>query len=267
MQLLVKSQQGNMVGLEDVMKFCLTPVPYSIGTADGYLTITAKAKCFQYVTKDVNDAPIPAPDVTLLIEDGNALFYYMRELPSTFKDICYKVFDIMPKSADIIFSTDMYHVNSIKTLERKRRGCGEKLIVRGEMTRKPADWKVFLSSDENKTQFTQVILNVWSANEFAPQLQTRNVVAICQGHAYLLETDDGQTTKKTEIQSLLSTQEETDTRVILYCQYAQDQGYEYARVHTPDIVTYSSSSSITYTNSPSPSCSILVQATTRGSST
>ena len=68
MQLLVKSQQGNMVGLdmlEDVMKFCLTPVPYSIGTSDGYLTITAKAKSFQYVTKDVNDAPIPAPDVTL----------------------------------------------------------------------------------------------------------------------------------------------------------------------------------------------------------
>ena len=63
-----------------------------------------------------------------------------------------------------------------------------------------------------------------------PQLQTRNVVAICQGHANLLETDDGQT--KTEIQSLLSTQEETDTRVILYCQYAQDQGYEYIYIYT-----------------------------------
>ena len=42
------------------------------------------------------------------------------------------------------------------------------------------------------------------------------------------------TTNKTEIPSLFSTQEETDTRVILYCKYAQDQGYEYVRIRTPD---------------------------------
>ena len=75
LQLLVKSQEGNMVGLEDVMKYCLTPVPYSIGTADGYLTVTPKAKGLHHITKEVNDAPIPSPDATLSIEDGNALFY------------------------------------------------------------------------------------------------------------------------------------------------------------------------------------------------
>ena len=132
------------------------------------------------------------------------------------------------------------------------------------MTRKPADWKVFLSNVENKTQFTQVILNVWSANEFAPQLQTRNVVAICQGHAYLLDTDDGQTTKKTEIQSPPRKRRTQGSFSIVCMPKIKDMNmHEYIL----QIVTYSSSSSITYTNSPSPSCSILVQATTRGSST
>ena len=79
-----------------------------------------------------------------------------------------------------------------------------------------------------------MILNVWSNNDFASKLQTRNVVAVSEGHAFLVETDDGDTTKKSDIQSLFSTQEETDTRVVLYCKYAQDQGYDYARIRTPD---------------------------------
>ena len=60
-------------------------------------------------------------------------------IPNNFREISYKVFDIMPKSSDIIFSTDMYRKHSIKALERERRGCSEKLIVRGELTKKPID--------------------------------------------------------------------------------------------------------------------------------
>ena len=59
------------------------------------------------------------------------------------------------------------------------------------MTKKPVDWKAFLNNDENKEQFVHVILNVWSTNDFASQLQTRKVVAVSEGHAFLLETDDG----------------------------------------------------------------------------
>ena len=107
------------MGLEDVIKYCLTPVPYCLGTADGYLAVTPKAIGFEHVTKEVNDAPLPPPDVTLIVVDGNALFYCLRELPNNFKEISYKVFDIMPKSSDIIFSTDMYRKH-IKALERER---------------------------------------------------------------------------------------------------------------------------------------------------
>ena len=102
------------------------------------------------------------------------------------------------------------------------------------MTKKPLDWKVFLTNDENKQQLVQLILKVWSTDDFSAQLQSRKVVAISENHAFLLETHDGLTTTNTEIPALFSTQEETDTRVIMYCKYAEQQGYEYARVRTPD---------------------------------
>jgi hypothetical protein len=65
-----------------------------------------------------------------------------------------------------------------------------------------------------------VILTIWSS-KFSPKLHTRKVVAVSEGHAFLLETEDGDATKKSEIQSLFS-------------KYAQDQGNAYARIRTPD---------------------------------
>ena len=62
---------------------------------------------------------------------------------------------------------------------------------------------------------------VWSSDAFAPKLVQRKVVSVVQGRSYLLESDDGISVKKTEIPELHSNQDETDTRVILYCAYAQ----------------------------------------------
>jgi len=49
-KLLVKSQEIT-VNMAEVMKFCLIPVPYCIGTADGYLAKTNKAVGFSFGTK------------------------------------------------------------------------------------------------------------------------------------------------------------------------------------------------------------------------
>ena len=59
-------------------------------------------------------------------------------------------------------------------------------------------------------------------------------MSVVQGHVYLLESEDGMTVRKTEIPEIFSDQEETDTRVILYCAYAPKQDYETVRIHSPD---------------------------------
>jgi hypothetical protein len=216
------------------MKYPLTPVPYSLATADGYLNKTDKARGLHYLIKGVDNAALPSSGTTLVVEDGNAVLYYMREVPGNFKEICQKMLDMMVKTSDVVFSTDMYHVDSVKAVERRKRGCGEKLIIQGEMTKRPSDWKAFLTNDANKTQLTRLILRVWSHDEFAPQYQNRKVIVISEGYAHCLESDDQQRTKVREIQTLYSNQEETDSRVVLYCKYAHDCGYESVHVRSPD---------------------------------
>ena len=52
---------------------------------------------------------MPSDAKTLNVEDGNAIFYCMKEVPATFKHACEKIYDvrIMGKS-DLLFSTGMY---------------------------------------------------------------------------------------------------------------------------------------------------------------
>ena len=57
---------------------------------------------------------------------------------------------------------------------------------------------------------------------------------VAEGHAYQLQAVDDNTIQRKEVLSLLSGQVETDTTVILYCKFAQDNGYEYVRARSPD---------------------------------
>ena len=166
-QLLVKSQNLNLnIDLKKVMKFQLTPVPYCLGTSDGYLAKTNKAKGYHFVTKDSQDAMKPQQNETLLIVDGNTIFHCLTELPDTFKGICEKIFKAIPNTSDVVFSTDTYQRGSIKAMERQRRGTGERLLIKSANMRRPADWKEFLSNDENKERLIELLLDVWSDESF-----------------------------------------------------------------------------------------------------
>ena len=106
--------------------------------------------------------------------------------------------------------------------------------------KRPADWKGFLSNDDNKEVLAEVILDVWSEDSFAEKLKDRKVclsryfvsdfIFICQvfviagNSAYELTSKDSLTVDKTEMCELKSNQEETDTRVVLYSIFGSKQG-------------------------------------------
>ena len=92
----------------------------------------------------------------------------------------------------------------------------------------------FLSNDINKQQLIKLLLMVWSDNAFAPKLERKTVIAVCDEKAYKLNSDDSVSVKMTEVPELQSSQDETDTRVVLYCNYASDKGYDYVKVRSPD---------------------------------
>jgi len=78
-------------------------------------------------------------------------------------------------------------------------------------------------------QFISLLCTVWSNPTNAIKLQARNVILICEGTAYQLTSEDGKTTEKTEIETLRSSQEETDSRVVLYCMYVPVHPHQKSR--------------------------------------
>ena len=118
----VKSQLLDQpLNLDELMRYSLTPVPHSLGTADVFFNKTNKAAMLHYLMEDHLE-DISYPEGAFYIQDGNALFYTLANLPPTFGAICLQVLDQMVAKTNFIFFMDSYHEDSIKSQERLRRG-------------------------------------------------------------------------------------------------------------------------------------------------
>ena len=118
MQVLVRSQTPELqIDLADLLKYLLTPVPFSNGTADGCFAKTDKSKGLKYLLDKTDSVNVAPQDSTvLLIEDGNALFHSIKEIPGNFRQISEKLFSMTSQKVDVIFSTDMYKEDSVKSM-------------------------------------------------------------------------------------------------------------------------------------------------------
>ena len=88
------------------MAYQLTPIPYSLGTADGFLVKTDKSKSYRLLTKNSENAELPPEEETLTVIDGNTLFHAMVQVTQTFRNISTKVLDLLSKKSNTIFSID-----------------------------------------------------------------------------------------------------------------------------------------------------------------
>ena len=73
------------------MSFILTPVPHCFGTPDGYFNKTNKASMLHYILEEFTES-VSYPNDAIFIQDGNALFHSLKDLPPTFGRICLKIF-------------------------------------------------------------------------------------------------------------------------------------------------------------------------------
>ena len=86
--------------------------------------------CWLYLVQDVSDAPVPNDlSSTLVIQDDNAFFHVMSNNTSNSYLIARAIFDSIPRSGDIIFSTE----GSIKQMERQMLGTSDTLIISGPL--------------------------------------------------------------------------------------------------------------------------------------
>ena len=114
------------------MSYLLTPVPHSLGTPGGFFNKTNKAAMLHYLI-DHTPEEVVVPANSMYIQDGNALFHALKNLPPTFGEICLKVLDQIVAKTNFVFSTDSYHPDSIKSQERLHRGFSQHYIVDGNL--------------------------------------------------------------------------------------------------------------------------------------
>ena len=228
-RLIEYQQQGNLafqflaqaeyldkkINMKLLMSFPITPVPLSIGTSNAMLLKTDTAKGMHYLLKNQLSPEKADKNFKLVIEDGNALLYALKDIPCDFKEICFKTtWNGLFKTCDKIFSTDMYYPDSVKSMERHRRGSGGKLIIKGANIKKPKCWEKKLSNHKNKHQLIKLMLNVQQTNLTASHLTNRSLTLICEAEAFCLHSTDGKNTNSQKVSELKSSQEETDTCVI-----------------------------------------------------
>ena len=203
------------------MSYPLSPTPYSIATIDGYFAKTNKARGMNDLIRDIENAKLPPSTEYALIHDGNSSFY-MKDVPFTMKSISERIFHSIPEAAEIIFSTDTYvdRYLSPKSAERDRRGCGERYVIDGLNMHCPVDWKTFLTNDDNKKSFINLLLRHWSSFDMTERLLEKPMIFIEGGQAYKMTVVNGKTMKE-HMPEVSSTHEETDVRIILYIKYIQ----------------------------------------------
>ena len=168
-----------------------------------------------------------------VIIDGNALLHSLKNIPETFGQLTEKIFHLLPQAECIHFVIDSYNVKSIKSLERMRRGSSQTLVVAWTVNKNPRDWKSFLSNDENKRNFINLLLQLWEDDKYAEQLKDREIMFASAEQCTRLTSSDRVTTESTIVHSLCSSHEEADNLIILYCFHAAQNNCDEIVVHSP----------------------------------
>ena len=149
--------QRRQMNMQEVLKYPLGPLPWSLATPDGIPAKTNKATLLHILegkAEPVEDVPTDA----VWIIDGMALLQSLKSAPRTFSELAGYVFQLVKSTSsqngtrtDLIM--DQYPEVSIKNPEREKRGAGGAIQIKiqdGNQTC-PTQWKKFLSDGSSKT--------------------------------------------------------------------------------------------------------------------
>ena len=217
-QLVLLSVEHN-IDLHVTLSYPLGPVPFSLATADGMPAKTDKSKLLHNLEASVESVTKPTDEPIAYVYDGNATLQSLAPIPDNFEGVAEMVFNLLSKTSRVDFVTDTYKQSSIKSFERKRRGSAPKFLLSGPKTKAPRDWNSFMANDENKTQIIKFLFDEWKKDTYAKKLQGREINFPIAGECYRLSSTDGETVSVTAVNTLFSSQEEADTRIILHCMH------------------------------------------------
>ena len=131
------------------------------------------------------------------------------------------------------FVCDRYPRKSIKNLERDRRAVNGIQLIRiySDHQKVPRQWKKFLSSGENKEEFSKFLFNSWRKADVGT-LRGVNVFLTHEAKCYRFYQSNG-LLSCSEVPQLCSDHEEADTRMVAHAKHAS-QLYSTIIIQSPD---------------------------------
>ena len=153
---MVVIAQHRQMNMQEVLTYPLGPVPWSLATADGTPTKTAKSALLHILEGKVQPVEdVPASVVWIL--DGVVILHFTKDVPRIFSSLASYVFQLVKSAAshgrtstELIL--DQYPGVSIKNPERERRGAGGsiQIAINPGNQKCPTQWKKYPSDGSNK---------------------------------------------------------------------------------------------------------------------
>lgn len=208
--------------MSSVLAHPLGPLPWSLGNCDGTLKKTSKATLARKLENNVSLAEVIAQPSAFII-DGMSLVQKAHGDNKTFGELSEALFMSALRAGsgsyriDVVF--DVYTDVSIKNAERVNRGSDSGLlfgnIVAGH---KVKQWRRLLSSSKSKTNLIKFLAQDWKKQALRSKLQDKVMYVTCEGKCFKLTNDTS-----SEVDTLFTTQEEADTRMLLHAKHAAEE--------------------------------------------
>ena len=215
--------QSRELDMKSVMCYELGPLPWSLATPDGFLRKTIKASLANNLEK--LSLPIEKIDeLSACIIDGMSIVQKTQANHKTFSDLANSLFSKVmheganSKHVDVVF--DVYRENSIKDIERSKRGSSDATqfdqILPGH---KIQQWGMFVKGSKNKASLIRFLCNEWKNEKYRQKLNGKSLYLAYDEECWRVTSQ-----KVEEISVLKSYHEEADTRLLLHALHASTEG-------------------------------------------
>ena len=101
------------INLEQLFTYPMSPVPWSLATADGTLMKTDKSQLLHHIERKANTDAVrgEGETVDIAVVDGNAVYQSLSKVPPTFGELAAYIFrSFLPPAPTVHFVTDNYPV-------------------------------------------------------------------------------------------------------------------------------------------------------------
>ncbi len=235
-RLLVVAQQRENITIDEVLRYELGPLPWSMATVFGTMQKTTKSLMTKVLITDEHKVKQIPPNSACII-DMMALVQSWTKIPDSFgmlaNDLLQHITSIPAKRIDIV--CDTYPLISVKNPEREERASAGTLVmkIRGPDQKCADQFKKFLRHGENKESLIEFLYSEWQKPQYASMIGDHKIFLTHKDECHMITQVRGKIRVILK-PHLCSSQEEADTRMFLHADDAANSNINSIWIKTID---------------------------------